>query len=173
MDPAPVIPVDAVPVLPGLGWVVVPALVLPLPAVLSPGGRTTTGNTPGRSFKTSSEHGAVASVDSVVEVQRRLTRSASTPDGLGPGMVWASAEPASSSAASEASEIAEDLFMASSFSNCCSGLKSTECRVRKSLEQAVAEFCSVAHGRSRMRGGAGIDLAKVSSRSMYGAVQPR
>ncbi|HMC46331.1 MAG TPA: hypothetical protein VKJ77_13500, partial [Caballeronia sp.] len=42
VDPAPVlpiVPVGAVPVLPGLGWVVVPALVLPLPAVLLPGGR--------------------------------------------------------------------------------------------------------------------------------------
>src|ERR1700693_4056679 len=121
VDPAsvlPVVPVDAVPVLPRLGWVVVPVLVLPLPAVLLPGARTTTGDTPRRSFRTSSEHGVEASVDSVVEVQRRSTRLASTPDGLGLGMVWASAEPASRSAASGASETGEDLFMAYSFSDC-------------------------------------------------------
>src|SRR5450759_3598806 len=65
-------------------------------------------------------------------------------------MVWASAEPASRSAASGASETGEDLFIAYSFSDCCSGLKSTACRLTKSLEQAVAEFCSVAHGRFRV-----------------------
>ena len=39
-----VVPVDVVPIFPGPGWVVVPALVLSLPAVLF-GGRTTTGAT--------------------------------------------------------------------------------------------------------------------------------
>src|SRR5476649_1969420 len=102
------VPVDGTPVVP-MKVPVDPALVLPLPAVLLPGGWTTTGDTPGRSFRTSSEHGAVASVDSVVEVQRRLTRSASTPDGLALGAVWANAETASRSAASGASKTGENL----------------------------------------------------------------
>lgn len=155
VDPAsvlPVAPVDGMPMLP-VEVPVDPALVMPLPAVLLPGARITTGNSPGRSFRTSLEHGAEASADSVVEVHRRSTRSASTPDGLGLGMVWASAEPASRSAASRASETGEDLFMAYSFSDCCSALKSTARSDRRRLEQAVAEFCSVAHGRSRMPGG--------------------
>jgi hypothetical protein len=152
VDPAPillVVPVDVVPVLAGLGWVVVRALVLSLPTALF-GGRTTTGDTRGPSFRTSSAHGAEASVDSVAEVQRRSTRSASTPDGLEPGMVWARAEPASRSAASEANDTGKDLFMAYSYSDCCSGLKSPACRDINSLEQAVAEFCSAAHGRPRV-----------------------
>ncbi|HTF13760.1 MAG TPA: hypothetical protein VK643_03770 [Burkholderiales bacterium] len=106
VDPAPilpVVPVDAVPVPPLL----VPVLVLTLPAVLLAGARTTTGDAP--VFTTSSEHGVEESVDSVAEVQRRSARTAS-PDG--PGTVWASAEPASRSAASEARETVEDLFMA-------------------------------------------------------------
>src|SRR5471032_2265045 len=120
----PVVPVDVVPVLPG--GVLAPPLMLPLTAALLAGWRTTGGITPGRSFKTSSGHGAVGSVDSVLVVQRRSSRSAFTPDGL--VLVWASAEPASSSAASEASETREDLFMAYSFSERCSGRKSSACR---------------------------------------------
>ncbi len=100
------IPGDAVSVPPGPGWV--PVLMLPLPAVLLAGGRTAAGDAPGL-FRTSSEHGVEAPVDSVVEVQRRSARPASTPDGL----VWASAEPASRSTASGASETGEGLFMAS------------------------------------------------------------
>jgi hypothetical protein len=138
VDPAPVVPVDAAPVLPVAGWVLVPELMVPLPAGLLTGDRTTAGNEHARSFRTSSAHGAVASVDSVAEVQRRLTRPASAPDELGPGKVWANAEPASRSAASGASETAEDLFMAYSFSERCCGLKSTACGERISLEQAVA-----------------------------------
>ena len=123
VDPAPVLPVgpvDAVPVLPGLGWVVVPALVLSLPTGLF-GGRTTKGDTRGPSFRTSSAHGAEASVDSVVELHRRSTRSASTPDGFEPGMVWARAEPTSRSAASEANETGKDLFMAYPFLTAAAG----------------------------------------------------
>src|SRR5476649_147589 len=89
------VPVDGMPVVP-MEVPVDPALVLPLPAVLLPSGRTTT--PPGRPFGTTSEHGAAGSVDSVASGQRLLMRSA--PDGLGTGMVWAIAEPASRSAAS-------------------------------------------------------------------------
>jgi hypothetical protein len=118
MDEVPefTVPVDGMPVVPVVPMEVPvnPALVLPLP-----GGWTTTGDTRGPSFRTSSEHGAMASVDSVVDVQRRSMRSASTPEGLELGMVWASTEPAIRSAASGASETGEDLFMACSFSDCC------------------------------------------------------
>src|ERR1035437_1780880 len=151
MDEVPefTVPVDGMPVVP-MEVPVDPALVLLFPAMPLSGGRTTTGDTRGPSFWTSSEHVAAASVDSVAEVQRWSMRSASTPDRLGLGMVWARAEPASRSAASGAIETGEDLFMACSFSDCCSGLKSTACRLKKSLEQAVAEFCSAAHGRFRV-----------------------
>ena len=135
-----IVPVDGTPVVP-VEVPMDPELVLPLP-----GGRTTTGDTRGPSFWTSSEHGAVASVDSVVEVQRRSTRSASTPDGLGLGMVWASAEPASRSAASGASETGKDLFMACSFSGCCSGLKSTACR---NSEKFRTSYCRILFGSTR------------------------
>jgi hypothetical protein len=124
VDPAPILTVllvvDAVPV---FDWV--PVLVVTVPGVLLPGMlRTTRGNSPGRSFRTSPEHGAEASADSVVEMQWRSARLASAPDGLGLEMVWATAEPASRSAASRASETGEDLFMAHSFSERCGGLKS-------------------------------------------------
>jgi hypothetical protein len=154
VEPAPILPaapVDAVPVLPGIGWLVVPALVMPLPAMLLAGGRIAPADAPERSFRTSSEHGAEAAVDSVAMAQWRSMRAASASDGLGLGMVWASVVPANKSGASEASEAGKNLFIAYSFSDCGGELKSIACRDRKSLEQAIAEFCSAAHVRPRPR----------------------
>jgi hypothetical protein len=116
------VPVGAVPVPPGPGWVVVPVLVLLLPSGLLAGGARTPAGTE-RSFTTSSEHGVETAVDSVVEVQRRSERPVS-----GLGRVWASAEPASRSAASGASKPGKDLFMACSFPTAAAGLKSTRVR---------------------------------------------
>jgi len=163
-------PVDGMPVVP-MEVPVDPALVLLFPAMPLSGGRTTTGDMRGPSFWTSSEHVVAASVDSVAEVQRWSMRLASTPDRLGLGMVWASAEPASRSAASGASETGEDLFMACSFSDCCSGLKSTACRLTKSLEQAVAEFCSVAHGRFRVAEETNSGGNCIDRKCLYRAIQ--
>jgi hypothetical protein len=123
-DEAPefIVPVDDMPVAPTEGPVdPASAFVLPLPAVPLPDARTRGGNTRGPSFRTSSGHGAEALVDSVAEVQRLLLRSASTPGRLGPGAVWASAEPASKSAASGASGTGKHLFMAYSFPTAAGG----------------------------------------------------
>lgn len=101
-------PVDGVPMVP-TEVPKDPALMLPLPATPLTGAWVIPAAVPGRLFKASSEHGTEVSAGSVVVVQARSTRS---PDPSAPALDWASAEPASSSAASEASETAEDLFTA-------------------------------------------------------------
>ena len=79
---APLVAVDDVPALPGLGWVVLPDLALALVAGLIARCLALTGVAPVRLFRASSEQGAEGAVASVLEVQWRSMRSAFPADGL-------------------------------------------------------------------------------------------